>query len=86
MEGEAGWDAALNLPFPTGPRFYLLEAARQHVISYLDWVTHDLAQGPSSDELQREIDRAAVRLLEIARALQRALETNEGEDLQGRID
>ena len=81
MKGEAAWDAALNLSLPPAPRFYLLEAARQHVISYLDWVTHDLAQGPPSDQLRREIDRASVRLLEIARAIQRVHETSEGDDL-----
>ena len=37
MKGEAAWDAALNLPLPAATGFYLLEEARQHVISYLDW-------------------------------------------------
>jgi hypothetical protein len=80
MKGEAGWDAALHLPLPPGPDFYLLEAARQHVISYLDWVTHDLAQGPPSDQLRHEIERATARLLEIAGALQRVLETSDRDD------
>ena len=86
MQGEAVWDAALNLPLPPGPGFYLLEAARQHVISYLDWVTHNLAQVRPAEKLQREIERGAVRLLEIARALQRVLESSDRADLEGRID
>ena len=60
MKGEAGWDAALNLPLPPRPGFYLLDEARRHVIAYLDWVTHDLAQGPPPDELRRGIDHAAA--------------------------
>jgi hypothetical protein len=75
MKGEAGWNAALNLPLPPRPDFYLLDDARQHVITYLDWVTHDLAQGPSPDELRREIERAADRLLEISAALRTVLDS-----------
>jgi hypothetical protein len=48
---------------------FLLDEARRHVIAYLDWVTHDLAQGPPPDELRRDIDHAAARLLEISLAL-----------------
>ena len=59
MKGEAGWEAALNWPLPPHPDFYLLDEARRHIIAYLDWVTHDLARGPSPDELRREIERAA---------------------------
>ena len=80
MQGEAVWDAALNLRLPPGPGFYLLEAARQHVISYLDWVTHDLAQGPPPDELRREIDHAAARLLEISLALCVVLDSDNCDD------
>jgi len=29
MKGEAGWDAALNLPLPPRPGFYLLDEARR---------------------------------------------------------
>jgi hypothetical protein len=68
MKGETSWDAALE-PFPPHPDFHLLEEARQRVITYLDWVTHDLAQGPSADQLQREIERATERLLEVSLAL-----------------
>jgi hypothetical protein len=75
MKGEAGWDAALSWPLPPHPDFYLLDEARQHVIAYLDWVTHDLAQGPSPDELRREIERAAGRLLEISLALRIVLDS-----------
>ena len=69
MKGEAGWEAVLNWPLPPHPDFYLLDEARRHIIAYLDWVTHDLARGPSPDELRREIERAAERLLEISQAL-----------------
>jgi hypothetical protein len=48
MKGETGWEAALNWPLPPNPGFYLLDEARRHIITYLDWITHDLAGGPSS--------------------------------------
>ena len=69
MRSGAGWEAALDWPLPSHPGFYLLEEARRHIIAYLDWVTHDLARGPSPDELRRAIERAAGRLLEISLAL-----------------
>ena len=78
MKGEAGWEAALNWPLPPDAGFYLLEEARRHIIAYLDWVTHDLARGPSPDELRREIERAAERLLEISLALHDFLDDGDG--------
>jgi hypothetical protein len=45
MKGEAGWAAALNLPLPPRPGFYLLDEARRHVIACLDWVTHCAGPG-----------------------------------------
>ena len=78
MKGEAGWEAALNWPLPPHPDFYLLDEARRHIIAYLDWVTHDLARGPSPDELRREIERAAERLLEISMALRDFLDDGDG--------
>lgn len=78
MKGEARWEAALNWPLPPRPGFYLLDEARRHVITYLDWVTHDLARGPSPDELRRGIERAAGRLLEIALALRDLLDDGDG--------
>ncbi|HUC12062.1 MAG TPA: hypothetical protein VL985_16800 [Stellaceae bacterium] len=80
MKGRDGWDAALNLPLPPRPEFYLLDEARQHVVAYLDWVTHDLARGPSPDELRREIERAAERLLEISLALRALLDRGDCDD------
>ncbi len=77
MKGEAGWEAALNWPLPPDAGFYLLDEARRHIIAYLDWVTHDLARGPSPDELRREIERAAGRLLEIALALRDFLDDDD---------
>ena len=70
MKDETSWDVALNWPFPPHPDFHLLEEARQRVITYLDWVTHDLARGPSADQLRREIERATERLIEVSLALQ----------------
>ena len=55
------------------PGFYLLDEARQNVITHLDWVTHDLA-GPPPAELRREIYRAAARLLEISLVLRVVLD------------
>ena len=78
MKGEVGWEAALNWPLPPHPGFYLLDEARRHVITYLDWLTHDLARGPSPDELRREIERASGRLIEIALALRDFLDNGDG--------
>ena len=78
MKDETGWEAAPNRPCPPNPDFCLLGEARRHIINYLDWVTHDLARGPSSDELQREIERAAGRLLEISLALRDFLDEGDG--------
>ena len=41
-------------------------------------LTHDLARGPSPDELRREMERAAGRLLEIALALRDFLDDGDG--------
>jgi hypothetical protein len=78
MKGEAGWEAALNWPLPPHPDFYLLDEARRHIITYLDWVTHDLARGPSPSELGGEIERATARLLEISLALRDFLDNGDG--------
>jgi hypothetical protein len=78
MKGEPGWQAALNWPLPPHPGFYLLDEARQQVITYLDWVTHDLAQGPPPEELRCEIDRAAKRLLEISLAVRALFDDGDG--------
>ena len=79
MKSGVGWEAALDWPLPPHPSFYLLEEARRHIIAYLDWVTHDLARGPSPDELRRVIERAAERLLEISLALRDFLANGDGE-------
>lgn len=78
MKGEAGWEAALNWPLPQNADFYLLDEARRHIITYLDWITHDLARGPSPHELRREIERAAERLLEISQALREFFDGGNG--------
>jgi hypothetical protein len=43
-------------------------------------VTHDLAQGPPPDELRRQIDHAAARLLEISLALCVVLDSDDCDD------
>jgi hypothetical protein len=62
----------------------LLERARQEVLTYLDFVTHDLVQGASFAEVRREIDRAAERLTEIADHWPDALERHVREHLAAR--
>ena len=78
MKDGAGWEAALNWPLPPNPSFYLLEEARRHIITHLDWVTHDLARGPTPGELRRAIEHAAERLLEISLALRDILDQGNG--------
>ena len=78
MKGEAGWEAALNWPFPPNPDFYLLEEVGRHIITYPDWVTHDLARGPTPGELRCEIEHAAERLLEVSLVLRAFLDKGDG--------
>ena len=82
MRSEPGWDAALHLPFPPAPDFYLLEEARRQVIAYLDWITHDLGRGPPPEELRRNINDAAARLLEISFAIRGLLDSDNSDSVQ----
>ena len=82
LKGEPGWEAALYLPIPPAPDFHLLEEARRHVITYLDWITHDLGRGPPPDELRQKIDHAAARLLEISFALYGLLDSDNSDDVR----
>jgi hypothetical protein len=68
-EGRDQLGCSTELAIPSAPDFYLLEEARQRVITYLDWVTHDLTRGPSADQLRREIEHATERLMEVSLAL-----------------
>ena len=72
------WEPALTLPLPEAPGLELLEEARLQVIGYLDFVSHELTQGGSAEEIEREISRAAARLAEIALAMSAAIHA-EGE-------
>ena len=42
------------------------DRARQEVLTYLDWVVHDVASTGDPDSIRCEINRAAARLIEIA--------------------
>jgi hypothetical protein len=66
------WEPALTLPLSQKPSFELLEAARQDILTFLDWVTHDVAQ-VDPNKTKHEIQRAAARLIEIAAATPAAL-------------
>jgi hypothetical protein len=57
---------ALSFPLPENPDTELLDRARQEVLTYLDWVAHDVAFAGDVDEIRREITRAAARLIEIS--------------------
>jgi len=50
----------------------LLWEARQQVITYIDWYSNDGAPTSSPDEVKREINRAAARLIEICLAIHQA--------------
>jgi hypothetical protein len=56
------WEPALSLPFPQNPTSELLDRTREQVLQYLDFYLNDWAP---TDELRREIIRAAERLIEI---------------------
>ena len=77
-EGRSRLGRRAELAIAAKPGLYLLEEARRHIITYLDWVTHDLARGPSPGELRREIEHAAERLLGILLALRDLLDDGDG--------
>ena len=66
------WEPALTLPLPPQPSLELLEVARQDILTFLDWVSHDVAQ-VDPDGAKHQIQRAAARLIEIAAATPAAL-------------
>jgi hypothetical protein len=66
------WEHALICPLPRQSSFQFLEALRKRILVYLEWVTHDLAQG-DPDAAAQEIQRAADRLKVIAAMLPAAL-------------
>lgn len=63
----------MTCPLPVGTSYELLEVLRRHVLTYLDWVTHDLVQGDLAGAL-REIQRIADRLTRITAMTPAALE------------
>lgn len=86
LRDELGWDAALHLRIPPAPDFHLLEAARRHLITHLNWIRHDLARGPPPDESRRKIHHAAARLREISHALQGLLGSDNSDDVRAADD
>lgn len=51
---------------PENPSVELLDRARQEVLTYLDWVAHDVASSGDADFIRSEINRGAARLIEIS--------------------
>jgi hypothetical protein len=60
------WEHALTCPLPSQTSYQLLQALRQDILAYLEWVTGDLVQDGNPAETEREIQRAADRLKQIA--------------------
>jgi hypothetical protein len=56
------WEPAFLLPFPQNPTSELLDRTHEQVLQYLDFYSNDWAP---TDELRREIMRAAEHLIEI---------------------
>src|ERR1017187_5718719 len=67
------WEHALTCPLPPSISYELLNTLREHVITYLQFVTHDLVQGDPPSAL-REIQRIADRLTRITAMTPRALD------------
>jgi hypothetical protein len=59
------WEPALSYLLPKNPPLELLERARDHVLTYLDWVASDLASS-DADVIRKEINCAATRLIQIS--------------------
>jgi hypothetical protein len=62
----SSWEPALSYLLPENPPLKLLERARDHVLTYLDWVATDLASRGDADAIRKEINRAATRLIQIS--------------------
>lgn len=69
----SSWEPALSYLLPENPPLELLERARDHVLTYLDWVASDLALSGDADAIRKEINRAATRLIQISLLLPFAL-------------
>lgn len=65
MEASS-WEPALTYPLPENPSTELLAEARSQVVIYLDYAAHDIATAGDPDEIRKEINRAAARLIEIS--------------------
>jgi hypothetical protein len=62
----SSWEPALSYLLPENPSLELLERARDHVLTYLDWVASDLSSSGDADAIRKEINRAAIRLIQIS--------------------
>ena len=80
MEGDT-WEPALSYPLPENPSLELLEEARAQVLTYLYFASSDIASGGDDAETRKEINRAAVRLTEIALLLPFAVTSTVDEQL-----
>jgi hypothetical protein len=61
-------EAALNMPLAPLPDrgWHVLESARNRVMDHIEYLTHTAVQDCDAEELQAELDRASVRLLQIS--------------------
>ena len=69
---EPGWQAAVHAPLPITPSLELLYETRQRVVAYLDWYSNDAGPVAPAEELRRDINHAAARLIEICLPIQAA--------------
>jgi hypothetical protein len=51
---------------PNNPSAELLDRMRQEVLTYLDWVSYEVASTNDPEKIRQEITRAAARLIEIS--------------------
>ena len=57
---------------PIEPSLELLYEARRHVLDYLDWYSNDAGPVTPAEELRRDFNHAAARLIEICLAIKDA--------------
>jgi hypothetical protein len=70
---RTAWEPALSYRLPENPSLELLQEAHAQVLQFLGWVMNDAAPNDQTDFVPHEINRAAVRLIQISRLLPDAL-------------
>lgn len=65
------WEPALTYPLPSEPDIDLIDDAIDQVLNFLSWITNQVAQKDAA-YAKREIERASLRLIELAVAKPRA--------------